>query len=500
MLEDAKRHQRSVVVTLLDLRNAFGEVSHDLIKTALNLHKIPPQIIDLISNIYNSANVSISVNGTITDRIKVRRGILQGETCGHLLFNICFNILIRTIAQEKFKTLGFAWGPSRNPCATSWLQFADDSALISHDCKGAQSLIDIATAWCKWSNMFLRPEKCSTFGMAKISGVYGQFEPKLYTDGTQIPPVKLGDSFKYLGKLFAFNKDDLEIKSLLKSKVKTILDKITNLKISSQTKLKIVRLYIPSQLNFELRLYNLSKTWIQNELDSLITNKIRSWLQYPINTCVEEIVQLPLCHGGLGIPSLKTIAERQSLSVRAGLRDNKDASIRLLWAETSYKNVPIDAFLLNTSFLDARRNLTNDSTSRSLAHVNSLEIQGTLVSSINSCLSSQEISRWSKYTLTLLESSFKFVRKALQQQLATAANMKRWGRSAANLCTLCSAVQTNKHVLSNCSSPSTLHRYSNRHNSILTILAEYFKSVLPSTHSLFVDLPTENPIRLYSIL
>ena len=32
------------------------------------------------------------------------------------------------------------------------------------------------------------------------------------------------------------------------------------------------------------------------------------------------------------------------------------------------------------------------------------------------------------------------------------------------------------------------------HNSILTILAEYFKSVLPSTHSLFVDLPTENPI------
>ena len=99
------------------------------------------------------------------------------------------------------------------------------------------------------------------FWDGKNSGLYGQFEPKLYTDGTQIPPVKLGDSFKcmYLGKLFAFNKDDLEIKSLLKSKVKTILDKITNLKISSQTKLKIVRLYIHSQLNFELRLYNLSK-------------------------------------------------------------------------------------------------------------------------------------------------------------------------------------------------------------------------------------------------
>ena len=35
---DAKRHQRSLVVTLLDLQNAFGEIHHDLFKFALERH------------------------------------------------------------------------------------------------------------------------------------------------------------------------------------------------------------------------------------------------------------------------------------------------------------------------------------------------------------------------------------------------------------------------------------------------------------------------------
>ena len=481
-------------MTLLDLRTAFGEVSHDLISKALAMHKIPQHIIDLISNIYQSANVAISVNNNITDPIRVRRGVLQGDPCSPLLFNICFNILIRTIAQDKFKTLGFAWGPSTNPCATSWLQFADDSALISHDCKSAQSLVDITAAWCKWSNMFLRPEKCVTFGMAKIKGVYDQFEPKLYIEGMQIPSVKTGASFKYLGKLFSFSLDNLEIKEQLITKLNSLVEKISNLKISIQTKLKIVRHYIPSQLNFELRLYSLSHTWIINELDSIITKKIQTWLQYPINTCVAEIAQLPLSHGGLGIPSLKTISEKQRLSVRSGLRDNSDPSIQLLWTETSSKNIPIDSLLNNSNYLDARRTLNQQSISRSLNHVNSLETQGPLISAINTELKKQEIKRWSNFTLALPEGVFKFARKALQQQLATAANMKRWGRSADNVCTLCKSVQTNKHVLSNCSSPGPLSRYSKRHNSVLTILVEYLTSVLPSSNTLYVDLPHRTPI------
>src|SRR6184192_2308498 len=189
------------------------------------------------------------------------------------------------------------------------------------------------------------------------------------------------------------------------------MEKISNLKISIQTKLKIVRYYVPSQFNFELRLYSFSHTWILNELDSIITNTIRTWLQYPVNTSVAEIVQLPLSHGGLGIPSLKTISEKQRLSVRAGLRDNSDGTIRLLWTETSLKNIPTDSLLNNSNYPEARRTLNQQSISHSLSHVNNLEIQGPSISAINTELKKQEIKRWSNFTATLPESIFKLLEK-----------------------------------------------------------------------------------------
>ena len=57
-------------------------------------------------------------------------------------------------------------------------------------------------------------------------------------------------------------------------------------------------------------------------------------------------------------------------------------------------------------------------------------------------------------------------------------------------------IQTNKHVLSNCSASGPLSRYTIRHNSILTILTEYLTSALPSSSTIYADLPNKKPINL----
>ena len=41
ILNKARLKQRSVVITLLDVKNAFGEVHHNLIKSVLDYHHIP---------------------------------------------------------------------------------------------------------------------------------------------------------------------------------------------------------------------------------------------------------------------------------------------------------------------------------------------------------------------------------------------------------------------------------------------------------------------------
>ena len=44
IINKVRLKQRSVVITLLDLKNAFGEVHHNLIKSVLDYHHIPDSI------------------------------------------------------------------------------------------------------------------------------------------------------------------------------------------------------------------------------------------------------------------------------------------------------------------------------------------------------------------------------------------------------------------------------------------------------------------------
>lgn len=61
-------------------------------------------------------------------------------------------------------------------------------------------------------------------------------------------------------------------------------------------------------------------------------------------------------------------------------------------------------------------------------------------------------------------------------------------------CPLCARgiPQTNKHVLSNCGSATALHRYTVRHNDILSLLISWIKLNISPNQSLYADLLDEN--------
>ena len=309
VIRDAKRHQRSIVITLLDLRNAFGEVSHGLISASLKYHHVPDEIISIIRDIYTGSMISVAVNKLNTHFIPVDRGVLQGDPSSPLLFNLCFNPLMRTLSQPKFKHLGYMWGPNVDPYSSSWLQFADETAIIANDVKSAQTLINLNVAWCKWSGMHLRIDKCVSFGMRKQEGVYSQYLPNLTINDSKIPALELGSSFKYLGKLFNFEMNNDEAKSNLINRLSGFLEIIKNLKVKVTMKLKILRVFIPSQFNFDLRIYDFAYTWIEQNLDQLSVNAVNEWLELPNGTCTAEFLQLPMKQGGYGIPSMKTTAQ-----------------------------------------------------------------------------------------------------------------------------------------------------------------------------------------------
>ena len=87
IINKARNKQRSLVVTLLDLKNAFGEVHHNLIQCVLGYHHIPNHINDIILNLYTGFKTSIITSEFRTPFIPIGRGVLQGDCLSPLLFN-----------------------------------------------------------------------------------------------------------------------------------------------------------------------------------------------------------------------------------------------------------------------------------------------------------------------------------------------------------------------------------------------------------------------------
>ena len=86
IINTARTKQRSLVITLLDLKNAFGELHHNLIYEVLKYHHIPDPINELIRSLYTNFQTSIITQQFSTPFITVGRGVLQGDCLSQYVF------------------------------------------------------------------------------------------------------------------------------------------------------------------------------------------------------------------------------------------------------------------------------------------------------------------------------------------------------------------------------------------------------------------------------
>src|SRR6218665_1695802 len=89
--------------------------------------------------------------------------------------------------------------------------------------------------------------------------------------------VYIPRSVTYLGKLIEFEmKNKLAIRNL--QQIGTTAENNIGPKSSSSNKIEILKRYIHSQLQFELKMYPLGTTWIEPNMDASCTRHVKSWL------------------------------------------------------------------------------------------------------------------------------------------------------------------------------------------------------------------------------
>ena len=341
IINKARIRQRSVVITLLDLKNAFGEVHHNLIQSVLDYHHIPDYIKFVIKNLYTDFKTSIITSQFQTPFLTVGRGVLQGDCMSPLLFNMCFNTFIQHIKAEKYSQFRFSF-KMLNPI--HWFQFADDAAVITSQESENQHLLNRFSVWCQWSDMIIRVDKCSTFGIKKATTKSIQFLPKLLINNRLIPTINIGESFQYLGRYFDFEMSNNTHKEELTSLVNEIMTDIDLKPLHPKNKLLLYSRYVLSKLSWHFTVATLSKTWVTENIDPIVNQYIRKWLEVPISGTLSTIF-LTNNKFGLSIypPSVKFI-QCQSV-LRTALKSSPNESIKDLWRSTNnYTNIQYDGF------------------------------------------------------------------------------------------------------------------------------------------------------------
>jgi hypothetical protein len=66
--------------------DAFGSVSHDLIKISLERFKFPPQIVSYFVNVYSQLYESVLTKDWRSENFRFEKGVFQGDSSSTIIF------------------------------------------------------------------------------------------------------------------------------------------------------------------------------------------------------------------------------------------------------------------------------------------------------------------------------------------------------------------------------------------------------------------------------
>ena len=213
-LRVAKSEKRALVVSWIDLANAYGSVKHNLIQFALNWYHVPTDIQELIFNYYEKLSASVTTKNWATEFFSFGIGLFQGCVLSTILFDCVFNLLLDFLSPLE------AEHALKVKDERSFVKaYADDLNLTTATPRSHQIVLDEVDKWLSWTKtMRAKPRKCVSLAFRqfrksappskyeKISEtIYSAYDPQLTIAGQRMNFILQdtsfkGSHFKFLGR------------------------------------------------------------------------------------------------------------------------------------------------------------------------------------------------------------------------------------------------------------------------------------------------------------
>jgi exonuclease III len=143
----AEASKQGGALVALDQEKAYDKIAHDYLWATMHKFNVPEHFIRTVRHLYTGAETLVIINGVLSGRYTVTRGVRQGDPLSCLLFDIAIEPLACMLRSSHLKGLQVT-GCTERVLASL---FADDTSVILGPGDKYEDLQKILTVWTKAS-------------------------------------------------------------------------------------------------------------------------------------------------------------------------------------------------------------------------------------------------------------------------------------------------------------------------------------------------------------
>ena len=316
LIREAKEGRKNLVVTWLDIANAYGSIPHSLIMTSLRKANVPEEECKLIESYYSDVQIRFTTKHFTTEWQKLEKGIVTGCTLSVILFSLAMTMLVESAKRE-----------TKGPRTESGQQqenarlFMDDITTTTETLVQTKHLLDNLARKLEWGGLEVRPAKCRS--LVLIKGEISKKTPEI--NGHVISSI-VDKPVKYLGKVYNKSLNDRKQTEETARELRNNLKKLDRCRVPGKYKAWMLQHLVLPKLMWPLTIYQVPASKV-SEMQRQITAKLKKWLGLPKSLSIECLYTTA---GKLQLPFSELGEEMKAAKARllTTLEDAEDPCVR----------------------------------------------------------------------------------------------------------------------------------------------------------------------------
>jgi hypothetical protein len=270
--DHCKKKGINAILVSLDAKKAFDSVSHEYIEEVLLNYGFGPKLRNTFQVLYKDITARVLVNGHFSSKIRIERGVKQGDALSCAIFILCIDPLIRNLNKNK-KIIGISMKTkmSNKRFEHKSSGYADDISIICRDSREClEGIFEEYQRLTRRSGLELNAEKTEILRLSEAEEKDYHFK---YMGSQHV--IKNVRKIKICGVYFAYD-EDIEVQHNVRDKIGKLECKLkpwVSKGLSIEGKILLVKTFGLSQL-----IYNMQSVEFNSKNIQVVEQKIFNFI------------------------------------------------------------------------------------------------------------------------------------------------------------------------------------------------------------------------------